>query len=266
MNESPALLSILTTLSLASFLTTSGLMVLGFRPAGGSRFWMRLSYLLFLCGTICLTLASLTQNSTGYLLAAAIAWLSIISWFIWNIELIGAFTSPVIAILLLVHIFFQRDPVARNLSLETVDLRLHIGSALAGQALAVLACGMSLLLLWLDRKLKARQLSDLPDSFPAMATLARALHITLGVGFTFLTVSLLSGAVFVMNGNLNPEANIIGKTIWAIFVWIWYLSILVLRGILGYRPQKVARLSLLGFAIMTIGWIFVWYFAPWGQR
>jgi hypothetical protein len=38
----------------------------------------------------------------------------------------------------------------------------------------------------------------------------------------------------------------------------------VLKGILGYRPQKVARMSLAGFVLMAISWFGILFVAPWG--
>ena len=257
-------LIVLSMTSLTAFLATSGLTVLGFRASSQRKSWLFLSYVLFVIGTLTATVIAVSNGTSSNLLAAAIGWATIISWFVWKLELIGAFTAPVIVITQLIGIFFAaRTPVVVDQRIG-LDMRIHITSAVIGQSFAVIACGMSLLFIWLDRKLKSRQLSDLPDSFPALSTLTKSLNITLWIGFTFITVSLLSGALYALSGFLPSSPGMYAKIIWAILVWVWYLAILVLKGILGYRPHRVARMSLAGFVLMAVSWFGLWFVAPWG--
>lgn len=254
---------VIPMLSLTAFLVASGLLVLGFKNSRRHKVLTRLGYLLFIIGTLAVTVTSIQSGRNSTYLAAAIAWSTIISWFVWKMEIVGAFTSPVIALTLMYGVFFS--PIST--SLTSVDIgpamRIHIASAIIGQSFAILACGMSLLFLWLDKKLKSRQLSDLPRSFPALTTLTNALNLTLWIGFTFITLGLISGAMYYMSGLVPSEMHILPKVIWAILVWLWYLSILVLKGILSYRPQRVARMSLIGFFLMAISWFGLIFVAPW---
>ena len=254
----------ISMISLTCFLIASGLLVLGFKTAGRSQLWTRLGYGLFAVGTVAATMDALSTGSTAYQLASTIAWATIITWFVWRMAPIGAFTSPVIAITLLSATFFSPVRPAQITVATGFAMKLHITSAVIGQTFAILACAMSLLFLWLDKKLKNRQLSDLPAKFPAIATITNALTLTLWVGFTFITISLLSGSLYAMSGMIPVGHNIYPKVAWAILVWTWYLSILVLQGIIGYRPQKVARMSLAGFVLMAISWFGILFVAPWG--
>jgi hypothetical protein len=105
---------VISMISLTCFLIASGLLVLGFKRSGQNQVWTRLGYALFAIGTLSATLDAVSSGGTSYQLASAIAWATIISWFVWRMELIGAFTSPVIAITLLSGTFFtphQRLPV-----------------------------------------------------------------------------------------------------------------------------------------------------------
>jgi len=264
MNDPTGFSIVISMVGLTSFLLASGLLVLGFKHTSHNHFWIRLGHLCFAVGTMATTLHALTGTSTALLLAAAVAWGTIVSWFVWQMELVGAFTAPVISITLLTSIFFSSPTAKVALSNAVPAMRVHIASAVLGQSFAILACGMSLLFLWFDNKLKSRQLSDLPTTFPAFATLTRALNATLWIGFIFITLSLLSGAMYALSGLIPPGTNILPKVSWAILVWLWYLSILVLKGILGYRPQRVARMSLAGFVILALSWFGLLFVAPWG--
>jgi ABC-type uncharacterized transport system permease subunit len=257
--------AIISMISLTSFLLASSLVVLGFkqsfRPVAG----LRLGYFLFIMGTLSVTVDAVQSGATPHFLAAAIAWATVISWFVWKLELVGAFTAPVIAITLLSSIFFAPTRV-RNGNINGISLQIHIFSAVIGQTFAILSCGLSLLFLWLDKKLKSKELNDLPARFPAFTTLTKALTITLWIGFTFITISLLTGAVFALNGQLENIPNMYPKILWAILVWVWYLCILVLKEIRGYRPQKVARMSLIGFVLMALSWFGLLSAGSWGLQ
>jgi ABC-type uncharacterized transport system permease subunit len=256
---------VIAILDLAGFMLASGLLVMGFRTSNASRLWSRLGHLMFIVGTLAATTHALLQGTTTTMLAATIGWATIISWFVWQIELVGAFTSPVIAIILMSGIFFTNNSSQPLAGHHEFGMRVHVAAAILGQAFAILACGMSLLLLWLDKKLKNKQLAELPVRFPGINTLNNALYATLWAGFIFITISLLTGSLYAVSGLMPNQASMLGKVTWAILVWLWYLSILVLKGLMGYRPQKVARMSLVGFLILAVSWFGLITWMPWGQ-
>lgn len=268
-------LPFLSLVCLASFLFASGLFLLGFRQGRVANLSGRWGHIAFAFGTIILTVLAVATlepvsgsgsdlHSTAIWLATALGWLSIIAWFVWNLNLIGAFTSPLIALVLLVDAFFTRVVLPAEVSTPSSPLlSVHVASAIIGQAFAIAACGASLMLLWQERKLRKRQLSDVPDSFPAMDILSKALSMTLWIGFSFITTGLLTGAVIVQIYNPPASFSVGAKASWAILVWSWYLCILVLRNILSYRPQKIARMSLIGFALLAISWFGMAFTHPW---
>ncbi len=257
--------AIISMISLTSFLLASSLVALGFKQSFRPAFGLRLGYFLFVIGTLSATVDAVQSGSTAHLLAAAVAWATVISWVVWRLELVGAFTAPVIAITLLASIFFSPTR-ARIGNINDTSLQIHIFSAVIGQTFAILACGMSLLFLWLDKKLKSKALNDLPTRFPAFTTLTKALTITLWIGFTFISISLLTGAVFALNGQLENIPTMYPKILWAILVWVWYLCILVLKEIRDYRPQKVARMSLIGFVLLAVSWFGLLSAGSWGPQ
>lgn len=268
----------ITLACLAMFLTASGLFILGFRQGRIATLTSMWGHISFALGTLALTvvLASVVisrvegaqafpATTTTVWLATTLGWMSIIVWFIWNLRLIGAFTAPLIALVLLVDSFFFTSTLGTAETPSSPLLSVHIISAVIGQTFAIAACGVSLMLLWQEKKLKLRKLGDVPTSFPAMDTLAKALSTTLWVGFTFITVGLLSGSVIAKLYTLPDSFSVAAKSSWAILVWTWYLSILVLQNILSYRPQKIARMSLIGFVLLALSWFGMAFTTQWGH-
>lgn len=265
MSAGPDISVVISMVDLASFMLASGLLVLGFKSKKSSLLGTRIGYGLFAIGTLSATVHALLLGNSAVLLAAALAWGTVISWFVWQVELVGAFTSPVIAVILVSAIFFSAGGHSLTSTGSQPAIKLHVATAILGQSFAILACGLSLLFLWLDQKLKTRQLGALPEKFPAISTLSRALAGTLWLGFIFITLSLLSGSLFALLGLIPAGTNMAPKVSWAILVWVWYLAILVLRGVLGYRPHKVARMSLVGFFLLAFSWFGLLFWAPWGN-
>ena len=262
---------LLTFICLTCFLVASGLLLFGFRSGSSARKLVITGHGVFLAGVLALTLDSVNSSlgassaPTGILLATALGWISIISWFVWRLELIGAFTAPLIALVLMLQGFFGHAAgVARGTESLIPIVTLHVASAVLGQTLVVAACATSLLFLWQQRLLKSRQVEKVPASFPAMDTLARALAAFLWSGFILITLSVLSGAAFTMIYGVPVQMQLGIKILWAILVWVWYLAILVLRNILGYSTQKVARMSLIGFVLVAISGFGMVFVGSWG--
>lgn len=258
--------TLLSIICLSCFLLASGLLLAGFQATPTATRVTRVGHAAFILGTIALSgllvVCLLIETESGrsnhipsFLFAAALAWVTVVVWMRWRMQLIGAFMAPVIALTLMLDIFFGAQlGGAAEASPPGLLLAVHIGSAIIGEVFAVAACGASLMLLWQQRKLKNRQLQSLPVKFPALDTLGEALGSTLWIGFGFITISLLSGAILTMTVPPLMGTALKLKTIWAILVWIWYLTILVLRHVLHYRAQKIARMSLFGFVLLAISW------------
>ena len=244
---------------LTCFLVASGLLIFGFSSGKSARRRLVIGHFIFMLGVLGLTfdsvrwLLSSSTAPTGILLATALGWISIIAWFVWRLELIAAFTAPLIGLVLMLYGFFGHGAGGDGtLDALTPVVALHVVSAVLGQTFAVAACATALLFLWQQRLLKSRQLDRVPESYPAMDTLGRALAVFLWSGFILITVSVLSGAAFSMIYEIPVQMQFGAKVLWAVLVWVWYLAILVLRNILGYSLQKVARMSLVGFVLIAL--------------
>lgn len=255
--------TLMSIICLGSFLLASGLLLAGFQSGRTATQMTFAGNAAFMVGSLALVVLILFQEATPgranhipyYLFAGALAGVTIIVCLKWRMQLLGAFVAPIIALTLMLDTFFggQLEGVTESTS-PGLLLPIHIGSAIIGEVFAVAACGASLMLLWQQRKLKNRQLGSLPEKFPSLDTLGQALGSSLWIGFTFITLSLLSGAFLTMTVHPQMGTSLKLKTAWAILVWIWYLTILVLRHVLNYRAQKIARMSLIGFLLLALSW------------
>lgn len=134
-------------------------------------------------------------------------------------------------------------------SLWTIFYTCHIASAIAGQLFAVFAAVLSLLYLAQVRILKEKKLGRLMFKLPALDALEHLLFVSLGAGFFFLTIALPTGVVFFWLEEMRNSV-LVGKLIWALAVWVWYLVALLSRFSWKLSRKTSARMSLWGFCLL----------------
>lgn len=127
---------------------------------------------------------------------------------------------------------------------------LHIATALAGEALCIVAFSSSLLYLWDYSRLKSRLLERRPF-MPSLETLDKIVGRTSMIGFLLITVSLATGVMLVMDPKMRIHSTNL-KIVWAFAVWAWYLLALVGRSSWGWTGRRGAHLSIWGTALLGL--------------
>lgn len=224
----------------------------------------RLASLATLAGWACHTLAlvvravELGRPPLGTLGEAV----SVAAWVVVLIEMIaerqtgmrvlGAFVLPVVLVLSL------KATAAPAASLEPTLgktwIWVHIALALIGIAAFVLNFAGAVMYLLQERQLKARRPGAFYYRLPPLETLDRLTYRALALGFPFLTVGLLLGAVSARAawGSLfafDPLA------LFSFVAWAIYAGTLAGRAAGGWRGRRAAYFAVLGFAalILTLG-------------
>ena len=224
----------------------------------------RLASLATLAGWACHTLAlvvgavELGRPPLGTLGEAV----SVAAWVVVLIEMIAerqtgmrvlsAFVLPVVLILSL------KANAAPAASLEPTLgktwIWVHIALALIGIAAFVLNFAGAVMYLLQERQLKARRPGAFYYRLPPLETLDRLTYRALALGFPFLTVGLLLGAVSARAawGSLfafDPLALL------SFVAWAIYAGTLAGRAAGGWRGRRAAYFAVLGFAalVLTLG-------------
>jgi ABC-type uncharacterized transport system permease subunit len=131
------------------------------------------------------------------------------------------------------------------------ELTAHIVLSIGAAALLFAAAITAGLLVLLDRRLRARRLADLPATLPPLDALEIVLFRLIGAGFALLTLSLVTGFVFVTN--LFAQ-HLIHKTVLSIIAWIVFAILLAGRARFGWRGRVAQRWTLSGFAILLLAY------------
>ncbi len=198
---------------------------------------------------------------TSLLLAGSIGWLAILAHTVFKMRLIGAFVAPLSTLILLIRWFVAPARMTAVPEAKTnVLLAMHVIPAVLGQAFAIIACAVSVVFLWQQSLLKKKLLDQIPKNIPAIDKLERILMLSLWCGFLFITIGLLSGALYAQ---LNAPALGFAlqlKAIWATGVWLWYLVTLLARNAFNWPSKRVAQMSLGGFVLLAITYFGMGFF------
>ncbi len=154
---------------------------------------------------------------------------------------------PLAALLLAIDTFLA--PATNPQQLEW-QINLHAAFALLGYSLLSIAAVLAILLALQERALRQRRLdSGLIRALPPL-TLTEALMFRLiAAGFVLLTLTLLSGVLFV--DDLFAQ-HLVHKTTLSIISWVVFGLLLFGRWRWGWRGRRAVRLTLAGMAILLL--------------
>jgi cytochrome c-type biogenesis protein CcsB len=171
-----------------------------------------------------------------------------------GVKVLGAFVLPVALALSL-------SAVARPLALASMDRALtsawvwvHIALALVGIAAFVFNFAGAIMYLLQERQLKGRRPGAFYYRLPSLATLDRLTYRALALGFPFLTIGLILGALWAGAAwgsvfAFDPLATL------SFLAWGIYAATLAGRAAAGWRGRRAAYFSIVGFAalVLTLG-------------
>ncbi|MGL4858421.1 MAG: cytochrome C assembly family protein [Enterobacteriaceae bacterium] len=129
-------------------------------------------------------------------------------------------------------------------------LLFHIALALFAYATLVIAALYALQIAWVDYRLKHKRLDFSSFVPPLMAIERKMFHIT-QVGITFLTLTLVSGSLFLHN-LLQPEN--LHKMVLSMVTWLLYIVLLWGHYRRGWRGRSVVWLMWLGAVTLTLAY------------
>ena len=157
---------------------------------------------------------------------------------------LGVIAFPLASLLLGIDVFLA--PSTQPMTLEW-QIKLHAVFALLGYSVLSIAAVLAILLALQERALHARRFDGLVRTLPPL-TLTEALMFRLiGAGFVLLTLTLLTGILFVTN---LFDQHLAHKTILSIAAWFVFGTLLFGRWRYGWRGRRAVNLVLIGMALL----------------
>jgi ABC-type uncharacterized transport system permease subunit len=186
--------------------------------------------------------------------------LSTVTWIVVAIVLLAALFKPVdklglvvfplAALILLLKLLVPEEAhVVRN---HSWPMTAHIVSSVTAYGFLNIAAIQALLLALQDWCLRTRHTGGLlVRSLPALETMESLLFQLIGAGFVLLTISLVTGFLFLENMFAQHLAH---KTLLSILAWIVFAILLLGRLRYGWRGQIAIRWTLGGFLSLMLAY------------
>ncbi len=129
----------------------------------------------------------------------------------------------------------------------------HIIISILAYALLALATVQSLLLYYQERALRARQPVGLMRALPPLQTMETLMFRMLGVGFTLLTLTLVTGIVFSEQifGRAIPLTH---HVLLSLIAWILFGTLLFGRWRYGWRGRTAVGWTIAGYTLLLLGY------------
>ncbi|MGX5723695.1 cytochrome C assembly family protein [Metapseudomonas otitidis] len=183
------------------------------------------------------------------LIAAAVIGLTLLACSRMPVENLLLLLYPLGALTVLLAIFVPSGTV-QPIN-EEPGILAHILLSILAYGMLTIAVFQSLLLLLQDHQLKHKHPSGLIRNFPALQTMESLLFGFLWAGWGLLSLSLISGWLFVENLFAQHLAH---KTILSCFAWVVFAVLLWGRHQLGWRGHKAIRWTLAGFCLLMLAY------------
>lgn len=182
-----------------------------------------------------------------------------IAWFISLIALLGSLRAPIDKLLIPVYglagltllgaLALPGDSETSNRIGPGVAS--HILLSILAYAVMTLAAFQAVTLGVLNHELKARHIRGILDALPPLQTMETLLFEILWVGMVLLTLSIVSGMVFLDDFFAQSLAH---KTFFAVVAWMIFAMLLWGRHQLGWRGTTAIRWTLGGFAVLMLAY------------
>ncbi|WP_233171528.1 cytochrome c biogenesis protein CcsA [Dyella sp. ASV21] len=159
---------------------------------------------------------------------------------------LGVTVFPLAALLLAADTFLAPTTLPEPLGWQ---IKLHVTVALLAFSVLSIAAALALLLAVQERALRHRQLGPWLRALPPLTLTETLLFRLIGAGFVLLTLTLLSGILFV--DNLFGQ-HLVHKTVLSIIAWLVFGALLFGRWRYGWRGSRAVNLTLIGMGVLLL--------------
>lgn len=187
--------------------------------------------------------------STASMVSALVVFLLLLASLTKPVEKLGIAIFPLAAVMLGLDLCFPEK--LRSLQTYNWEMGTHILSSVIAFSLLNIAALQAVLLAIQEHQLKNHQPKKFILRLPALQTMESLLFQMLAMGLVFLSVSLISGAVFIEDLFAQHLAH---KTVLSIIAWLIFSALLVGRWLYGWRGQTAIRWTIAGFVLLLLAY------------
>jgi cytochrome c-type biogenesis protein CcsB len=186
--------------------------------------------------------------------AWAIAGVFLIIQYKFNLKILGTFAAPFLALIMVIVSRLPNEPAQMTNLFKSFWLVSHVTIIFIGEAAFALACGLGLLYLLQEYEIKTKKHRFFFRRLPSLELLDNTGYVCIVVGFTMLTLGLITGfvyakAVWGQFWGWDP------KEVWSGITWLFYAALLHGRLTVGWRGRRSAIMAIIGFVALIFTFI-----------
>lgn len=129
------------------------------------------------------------------------------------------------------------------------QIRLHVVIALSAYALLSIAALQALAVSWQERSLRRKQLSLTLRALPPLSAMEELLFQYIVAGFALLTLTVLSGALFIEDWMAQ---HLVHKTVLTLLAWVVFGMLVFGRWRFGWRGRTAVNWTLAGMGVLLL--------------
>lgn len=187
--------------------------------------------------------------NTASLISLIVALLLLMATLSKPVEKLGIVIFPIASIMLALELNLPEKP--HLLHTHNWQMSTHILTSIIAFSLLNIAALQAVLLAIQDQQLKSHPPKRFVQSLPSLQTMESLLFQMLSTGLFFLTISLVSGFIFIEDLFAQHLAH---KTILSIIAWIIFSSLLIGRLRYGWRGRTAVQWTLTGFVLLLLAY------------
>ncbi len=165
---------------------------------------------------------------------------------------LGAFLTPPALGLLLMAAFRSKEILPLKGLFASRWLPLHVGCSFLGDAMLGLAACLAGMYLIQERQLKNKKIGPFYYRLPSLEVLDRLSYRCIALGFPFLTLGILTGAVWLKSTHGIYIDWRDSRQTTTLLTWFLYAALLHGRLIAGWRGRRVAWMNIIGFVVILL--------------
>ena len=178
-----------------------------------------------------------------------VALLLVAAAFTQPIESLGIFVFPIAALMLLMRLL---NPEGYYLAQDLgPGLEFHILISILAYSLLSIAAVQAVLLYIQDTHLHNKHPGGFIRALPPLETMETLLFQMIGLGFIVLSISLLSGMLYIEN---ILDQHLVHKTVLSVTAWIVFGILLFGRWRFGWRGRTAIRWTISGFVLLMLAY------------
>lgn len=153
---------------------------------------------------------------------------------------------PVAALAVALDAFTPNDPAT---GIGNWQIRLHVVIALSAYSVLAIAALQALVVAWQEHNLRRKRLSPSLRLLPPLSAMEDLLFQFIVAGFALLTLTVLSGALFIEDWMAQ---HLVHKTVLTIVAWVVFGVLVYGRWRFGWRGRTAVRWTLSGMGVLLL--------------